>query len=76
MLHCIVDDDDNENTEMKLYLCRRFIEEFEANTDTETETESELDDETDSDFESDEEGIHNFVRKLGKIKILKLIKSK
>ena len=69
MLHCIVDDDDNENTEMKLYLCRRFIEEYSDNnseTDTEKESESEFD--TDSDFEKDEKEINNlYVHFAGKI---------
>ena len=61
----------NENTEMELYLRRRFIEEYsDNNTDTETETELELELEFDTDSKFEKE-INNFVQELFKTKGIK-----
>ena len=65
LLHCIVD---NDNNEMKLYLCQRFIEEY-LDNNSETDTETETSSEDDIFFESDDEIVHDFVKDLAKEKI-------
>ena len=57
---------------MKFYLCKRFLQEFESDTEANTDTEEELSYETDSDFQSDEEEINNFVKELADEKNIKI----